>query len=99
MEVAMSYYIIFIKERVKDQSEIEEYGRLVPAASAGRDMKKLALYGAIETLEGPEAKGTVLLEFPTYEEAMAWYNSDEYKKARAHRYLGADYRVILFEGA
>jgi uncharacterized protein (DUF1330 family) len=94
----MSYYIIFIKEKVKDQNEIDTYKKLVPAAAAGRNMKKLAAYGDIETLEGPEAKGTILLEFPTKAEALAWYDSDEYKKARAHRFLGADYRVIMFEG-
>ncbi|WP_277655882.1 DUF1330 domain-containing protein [Seleniivibrio woodruffii] len=95
----MSYYIIFIKERLRDEAEIGEYRKLVPAAAEGRDMKRLALYGDIETLEGPEAKGVVLLEFKTKEEALDWYNSDEYKKARAHRFLGADYRVVMFEGA
>ncbi|MCD8552830.1 DUF1330 domain-containing protein [Seleniivibrio sp.] len=94
----MPYYVIFIKERVKDQNEIKEYGKLVPAAAAGRNMKRLAAYGEIETLEGPEALGTVLLEFPTRQDALAWYDSEEYKKARAHRFLGADYRVIMFEG-
>lgn len=95
----MSYYIIFIKEKVRDNAEIEQYKKLVPAAAAGRNMKKLAAYGEIETLEGAQAQGTVLLEFPTRQEALAWYNSEEYKKARAHRFLGADYRVIMFEGA
>ncbi len=95
----MSYYIIFIKEKVRDNAEIEQYGKLVSAAAAGRNMKKLAAYGEIETLEGAQALGTVLLEFPTRQEALAWYNSEEYKKARAHRFLGADYRVIMFEGA
>ena len=94
----MPYYIIFIEDGITDQSEIDEYKKLVPATSAGRNMKKLAVYGEIETLEGSEALGTVLLEFPTKQEALAWYNSDEYKKVRTHRFLGADYRVIMFEG-
>lgn len=95
----MSAYVLFIKERVKDQNEIEEYRKLVPAAMDGWDVKPLAVYGKSETLEGPESQGVVLLEFPTYEEAMGWYNSPEYRNARAHRFLGADYRVIITEGA
>ena len=68
----MSAFVLFIKERAKDQNEIEEYRKLVPAAMAGWDVKPLAVYGKSETLEGPESQGVVLLEFPTYEEAVGW---------------------------
>ncbi|GFE59567.1 DUF1330 domain-containing protein [Geobacter sp. AOG2] len=95
----MPAYVLFIRERVKDRNEIEAYNKLVPPAMAGRDVKLLAVYGKSETLEGPESQGVVLLEFPSYEEAMAWYDSAEYREARAHRFLGADYRVIVTEGA
>ncbi|BCS54421.1 DUF1330 domain-containing protein [Geobacter sp. SVR] len=94
----MPVYMIFIRERIRDRGEIEEYGRLAPAAAAGREMKPLSVYGKLETLEGPEAQGVVLLEFPTHAEAMAWYNSEEYREARRHRFLGADYRVFALEG-
>ncbi len=94
----MSVYMIFIKERIKDQNEIEEYKKLAQASLAGRELKPLATYGTLETLEGPEAQGVVLLEFGTAAEAMDWYHSEKYKEARIHRFVGADYRVILFEG-
>ena len=94
----MPAYIIFIRERVKDPDEVEKYRKLAPAAMKGRDMKPLAVYGNLETLEGPEAQGVVLLEFPTYDEAVSWYDSEEYKKARIHRFLGADYRTIVVQG-
>jgi len=93
----MSCYMIFIEDGITDQSEIDEYKKLVPATSVGSNMKKLAAYGNIETLEGSEALGTVLLEFPTRQDAIDWYDSEEYKKVRIHRQKGADYRVILFE--
>ena len=31
-------------------------------------------------------------------EAKAWYDSPAYREAREHRFRGADYRAILFEG-
>ena len=50
------------------------------------------------TLEGPEAQGCVMIEFPTMDEARAWYNSDAYQEARKLRFAGADYRVFLTQG-
>ena len=37
----------------------------------------------------------VILEFPTFDEAKAWYDSPAYRKVREHRYKGADYRAII----
>ena len=39
-----------------------------------------------------------LLEFPTFEEAKAWYDSPAYRKVREHRYKGADYRAVIVQG-
>ena len=55
-------------------------------------------HGAIETLEGAEAQGCVMLEFPSMADARAWYASDAYQEARALRFQGADYRVFITEG-
>jgi uncharacterized protein (DUF1330 family) len=94
----MSVYCIFIRERLRDQNEIDEYEKLAPAAAKGHNMRPLAVYGRTETLEGAEAQGVVLLEFATYEEATAWYNSAEYAEAKKLRHLGADYRLIITQG-
>jgi uncharacterized protein (DUF1330 family) len=94
----MSVYFIFIRERLRDQKEIDEYAKLAPAAAKGHNIRPLAVYGKTETLEGAEAQGVVLLEFATYEEGMAWYDSSEYSEAKKHRHLGADYRLIVTHG-
>jgi uncharacterized protein (DUF1330 family) len=52
----------------------------------------------METLEGEAADGNVLLEFPTADDARAWYHSDEYQAAAEHRKLAAHYRAFLVEG-
>ena len=94
----MAAYIVFTKEREHDADAMAEYAGKARAAGAGHPIKPLAFYGAIETLEGPEAAGAVIVEFPTMEDARAWYNSPAYQEARAHRFQGADYRVFLTQG-
>lgn len=94
----MSAYIVFIKEREHDGAAMATYAAAAGPSIAGHTAKPLAFYGAIETLEGPEAQGCVIIEFPTMEEARAWYQSDAYQAARAHRFAGADYRVIITAG-
>ena len=94
----MSAYIVFIRERVRDQAGMEVYSPLAGASLAGHAAKPLSVYGAHETLEGAPIAGTVMLEFPTAADARAWYDSPAYVEARAHRFASADYRVFITEG-
>ena len=94
----MAAYLVFTKEREHDAGAMKEYSAKAGASTAGHAAKPLAYYGAIETLEGPEAQASVILEFPTMEEARAWYQSDAYQEARALRFQGGDYRVFLTQG-
>jgi len=93
----MTAYIVAIREKTHDPEALKAY-----AAGAGKarieGMKVLAAYGATETLEGPAAEGVVLLQFPDAAAAKAWYGSPAYQEARKHRFQGADYRFIMFEG-
>lgn len=94
----MPAYIVFIKEREHDAGAMATYSAAAAPSLGGHSAKPLAYYGAIETLEGPEALGSVIVEFPTMDEARAWYQSDAYQAARAHRFAGADYRVFITQG-
>ena len=94
----MTAYIIFTRERSLDEGEMAEYRRIARDSFGGHEAKMLAAYGRCETLEGPEAGGAVILEFPTFQAAKAWYDSPQYVEARRHRQLGADYRVLIVEG-
>ena len=51
----MAAYIVFTKEREHDAAAMAEYAAKASASTAGHPVKPLAFYGAIETLEGPEA--------------------------------------------
>lgn len=94
----MSAYIVFIKEREHDAAGMATYSGLAGPSLAGHPVKPLAVYGAIETLEGPAAEGCVMLEFPDMDAARAWYNSDAYQEARKVRFQAADYRAFITQG-
>ena len=94
----MQAYAIFIRDRIRDPQEISTYTAKAGASLEGRVCKVLAAYGTSETLEGPEADGVVIVQFPSLAEAKAWYDGESYRDARKHRFLGADYRAIFVEG-
>ena len=94
----MSAYIVFTKEREHDAAIMADYAGLAGPSLGGHEAKPLVYYGAIETLEGPEAAGCVIVEFPDMDAARAWYHSDAYQEARKLRFQGADYRVFITQG-
>ena len=57
-----------------------------------------AIHGRHEVLAGPAIEEIMVLEFPTYHRAMAWWQSPEYQAACERRFQGGDYRGILTEG-
>ncbi|QEG37684.1 DUF1330 domain-containing protein [Bythopirellula goksoeyrii] len=94
----MSAYIVFIREKTLDKSELETYWQKAPAAMENQPIKALAAYGRHMTIEGPDVEGIVIAEFPTLEEARAWYESPAYQEAAQHRLRGAVYRGLIVEG-
>jgi uncharacterized protein (DUF1330 family) len=95
----MPAYIVFTRESTKNVAELDAYSQQVGGSLAGHPVSVLAAYGRQEVIEGPEVEGVVILEFPTFEEAKAWYDSPAYRKVREHRFRGADYRAVIVEGA
>lgn len=94
----MAAYIIFTRESTTDPAEMAKYSASVSPTLAGHPVKVLAAYGRQEVLEGPEVEGVVILEFPTFEAAKAWYDSPAYRQVRQHRFRGAVYRGVIVEG-
>jgi uncharacterized protein (DUF1330 family) len=97
-ELAMVAYVIFIKERTRNQEEVDIYKEMAPAALAGHPITFRIAHGRKEVVEGPECDDIMMLEFPTFEEAKSWYKSPAYQEASEHRFKGADYRAIIIEG-
>lgn len=94
----MPAYVVFIRERTLDASELEAYVEAAPASLVGQPIKFLAAYGRQDVLEGPEPEGVAIAEFPSIEEARRWYESPSYQAAAQHRFKGAIYRGLVVEG-
>ena len=94
----MPTYVIVMQEGpLRDHAAYEQYrvvGRQNPPPAT---MKPLAIYGAIHPLEGTPPEGAVILEFPTVEDAKAWYYGP-YQAAAPHRIASGDWRAIILEG-
>lgn len=94
----MPAYAIFIREKTVDTNELKTYGEMARSTTAPYDAKPIVAYGAIDVLEGPEAEGVVIVQFPSMKEARSWYDSPGYQAAVQHRFKGAVYRGMLVEG-
>ena len=94
----MSAYVVFLRERTLDAGELDTYAKEAPAAREGHDLTPLAFYDDFEVLEGPTIEGGVILRFPDMQAARSWYHSPAFQAARAHRFKGAEYRVVLLDG-
>ncbi|MFC4295932.1 DUF1330 domain-containing protein [Novosphingobium tardum] len=94
----MTAYIIFDRRQTTDAAELATYAPLVGATLAGRGATKRA-GGSPIVVEGEPSEMVVILEFPSVEEAKAWYDSPLYQEASAHRLKGGEWRVMIVEGA
>ncbi|MCC6419222.1 MAG: DUF1330 domain-containing protein [Gemmataceae bacterium] len=94
----MAGYII-AEVNVTDPVRYEEYRKQVLATVEAYGGAFRVRGGRSEGLEGtPPAGRLVVLEFPTYEQAKAWYESPEYAGPKALRQATSDGRVLLVEG-
>ena len=94
----MRAYVVFLRENTIDEQEMATYSELAKPTLSQHPATSLAFYGTLEVLEGPGFEGAVVLEFPSMDEARAWYNSSAYQAAARHRKAGANNRVFLIEG-
>jgi uncharacterized protein (DUF1330 family) len=94
----MPAYIIVLAD-VTDPERYAEYTKLTPSVVAQFGGRFIARGGRTETLEGAtERRRVVLLEFPSFELASAFYRSHEYQRAKLLRDGAADATFVLVEG-
>lgn len=95
----MPAYII-ARVEVTDWNRYKEYTQATPAAIARYNGKFIVRGGDIVTLEGePETRRLVVIEFPSLEQAKAFYNSPEYGAAKKLRAGAAIGQFIAVPGA
>jgi uncharacterized protein (DUF1330 family) len=94
----MPAYII-ARVAVTDWTRYREYTKATPAAIARFGGKFIVRGGEIVNLEGePETCRLVVIEFPSLDQAKAFYNSPEYGEAKKLRAGAAIGQFLAVEG-
>ncbi len=95
----MAAYII-VRMHVTEMEQYKEYTKVAPGVVAQYGGRMLVRGGETVTLEGPEEKDRiVVLEFPSLDQAKAFYGSEEYTAAVKLREGAARAQFIAVEGA
>ena len=94
----MNAYVIGEIE-VTNPAVYDDYRKQVLATVTKYGGRFLARGGKAEALEGAAPKRVVVLEFPSYEQALKWYRSAEYAPLITLRQKGSKGRLLLVEGA
>ncbi|PSW20546.1 DUF1330 domain-containing protein [Photobacterium sanctipauli] len=83
---------------VHDTEQYLKYTALAPQAFAAYGGKLLARGGRYQQLEGDERQRHVVIEFPSFDDALACYHSEAYQQAAAERQGVAAAEVAIVEG-
>lgn len=91
---------VFGEIEVTDPAVYEEYRRQVPAVVTKYGGRFIVRGGRVEALEGGwSPKRFVALEFPSMEQALKWYRSEEYAPLIRLREKSSRGKLIAVEGA
>jgi uncharacterized protein (DUF1330 family) len=94
----MSAYVV-VQVTVTEPEKYDEYKTQVAPTIEAHGGRYLVRGGATETLEGDWDPGRlVILEFPTVEQAKAWWASEEYRQPKALRHAAATSMVLVVQG-
>jgi uncharacterized protein (DUF1330 family) len=92
-----AYWIAHVD--VTDPDQYSQYTQRAPVAFALYGGRMLARGGRSEAMEGRRTpQRSVVIEFDSYEQALACYHSEQYQEAKRHREGVARAEVIIVEG-
>lgn len=86
------------RAHVTDPEQYRKYAELAGPAIEKHGGVFVARGGRQVILEGGEFERSVLVRFPSLEQAVACYNSPEYSKARAFADGAAQRHIVVVEG-
>jgi uncharacterized protein (DUF1330 family) len=88
------------RSKINDPVEYKKYTDRLPALFVKYGAKILARGGRYQLMEGPDKfQRFVVIEFPTFDQAVACFKSPEYEEAAAFRRGGAgEVETIIVEG-
>jgi uncharacterized protein (DUF1330 family) len=94
--MAKGYWIARVD--VRNADAYKNYVAANGAAFAKFGGRFLVRGGRFETVSGTSRSRNVVIEFPSYDAALACWHSPEYQAAKAKQEGGADMDTIVIEG-
>jgi len=79
----MKGYIVCVYKSISNEEKLKEYAVKAKAAVEKYKGKFLIRGGKSINNEGEKSPRTVVIEFPSYNEANSFYNSKEYQEAHS----------------
>ena len=77
----MKGYVVCVYKSINDEDKLKNYAVKARTAVEKHKGKFLVRGGRKTTTEGDDSPRTVIIEFPSYDEANLFYNSKEYEDA------------------
>ena len=94
----MKGYVVCVYKNITNEEKLKEYAFKARAAVEKFRGKFLIRGGRSTSNEGDKSPRTVVIEFPSYDEANKFYNSKEYQDAHSILKGFADRQHQIVEG-
>ena len=94
----MKGYVVCVYKNITNEEKLKEYAAKARAAVENFHGKFLIRGGRVTSKEGENSPRTVVIEFPSYNEANAFYEAKEYQDAHATLQGYADRHHQTIEG-
>jgi uncharacterized protein (DUF1330 family) len=94
----MKGYVVCVYKDITNEEKLKEYAMKARAAVENFKGKFLIRGGKASSKEGEKSPRTVVIEFPSYDEAIAFYQSQQYQDAHSILKDYADRQFQIVEG-
>ena len=95
----MKGYVVCVYKSISNEEKLKEYAVKAKAAVEKYAGKFLIRGGKSTSNEGESSPRTVVIEFPSYDEAITFYQSKEYQDAHSILKDHAERQFQIVEGA
>jgi uncharacterized protein (DUF1330 family) len=94
----MAAYCLFDKVEVHDPAKLGQYAAAVLPIVERYGGRYVLMGGKCDVVEGQwRPTYPVMIEFPSLEQAYAWYNSEEYRELKELRLSAGKYNAVFME--
>ena len=93
-----AYYLVDVR-KIKDAAKMEEYKARVTPVVEKFGGRYVVIGGPCEVVEGNyQPVFTVMIQFPSLDEARRWYNSEDYRELKKLRLAATVSNAVIMAG-